>query len=377
MTVLGDTHLRDVGLHNDAFYETHLPAPVYALRKLLRPLLDRELPLITALQNAVSACNLPFITTYFLYTANLGSHLFYVLVLPLPAWLGALHLTRDVVFVLGLGIYLTGLFKDLLSLPRPPSPPTVRYTMSSYTSSEYGCPSSHAANATALITILALYHTDSNFYPLHILYWTTIVFGRVLCGMHGIVDVSIGAIIGLLTVLIRSATRSIHDSLVLTSTSPLVPISLLALYYSLIYFHPIPLEGCPCFEDSVAFIAVLAGLDLAYWTISYSSSVTSPLLSNHPARIPYSFEIQGISGTLIRLVVGVALVVLWRTIAKPIATTIISTLRRENPALQTPTPHCYAELPRTDTRVFVKFVVYAGIPLVVLYSTLIFNPLSI
>lgn len=373
MTVLGDTHLRDVGLHDDAFYRSRLSAPVFAVRSLLKPILDAELPLLTKVQNWATQ-RPQFFTNYFLYTANLGSHLFYVLVLPLPAWFGALELTRDVVFVLGAGIYFTGLVKDLLSLPRPYSPPIVRRTMSSYTSSEYGCPSSHSANATALILILALYHTDSSYYPIHIIYWITIIAGRIICGMHGLLDISIGILVGLFTVLIRVITRSIHDSLVFNQSSPLVPISLVAIYYSLIYFHPIPLEGCPCFEDSVAFIAVLAGLDLAIWTISYTSPPAS--IYNHPARIIYSFQDLGILRTIARLIVGVSIVVLWRTIAKPLATSIISKLRREDTSTKS-TPICWAELPRTDTRIFVKFIVYAGIPFVVFYSPLILNPLGI
>ncbi|CAI4590581.1 AIF_collapsed_G0032190.mRNA.1.CDS.1 [Saccharomyces cerevisiae] len=77
-------------------------------------------------------------------------HMFYVIVLPMPVWLGYRDLTRDMIYVLGYSIYLSGYLKDYWCLPRPKSPPVDRITLSEYTTKEYGAPSSHSANATAV-----------------------------------------------------------------------------------------------------------------------------------------------------------------------------------------------------------------------------------
>ena len=126
--------------------------------------------------------------------------------LPPPIWFGGSYLTRDLVYVLGLGIYLTGFLKDFFCLPRPRSPPLHRITMSSYTTQEYGFPSSHLANATGvslllLIKILSLENvSNTTYYSLIVgllLYYISLIFGRLYCGMHGFLDIIIGGLVGL------------------------------------------------------------------------------------------------------------------------------------------------------------------------------------
>lgn len=381
-TTLADTHLQDVGLADDHFYKSHLHPLVYTLRSFLRPYIDYELPFIERVQSYHNT----ILTWYFLLTSNVGSHTFYVIMLPLPVWLGNLELARDLVSVLGLGIYFTGFVKDLLSLPRPRSPPIKRLTMSHYTAKEYGCPSSHSANATA-VTIILFLHTMSTpnvspiLYSLFFLYWFSLIAGRIYCGMHGLVDIITGCLIGLFTVVLRLSTKQFHDLQILTSTSPvLTPLLLSVMYYAFIYFHPIPLEGCPCYEDSVAFIAVLMGLDLGYWSLSRSTPYLplSKIYPTHVANIPYSFADFGITFTVLRVLVGVILVVAWKSFAKPASTKLIHLLRNEDPKMgKITTVKCFANIPRTDTRIFVKCIVYAGIPIVVIYTKFLLTAINL
>jgi sphingosine-1-phosphate phosphatase 1 len=379
MSELKDTHLQDVGLCSESFYKASLNPLTYTIRSFLHPLINIELPLLQYIQSFHNN----WLTNYFLYTANVGSHTFYNLMLPFLPWFGSVHLCRDLIIVLGLGIYFTGMVKDSLCLPRPHSPPLKRLTMSHYTSKEYGCPSSHSANATSVCIVLFLHIFDNssineNFktiiYFFLSLYWFTIIIGRMYCGMHGLLDISIGCIIGLLTVLLRYSTKSYYDYLCLSSSSPIyIPLIIISIYYSLIYFHPIPLEPCPCFEDSIAFIAVLLGLDLAYWSLSTSDAPLNTLYQIHNAKFNYNYNNLGFFGTLGRIIIGILLVLIWKLSAKPLFTNIIRYLRNEKPQQD----KCYAYMSRYDTRIIVKFIVYSGIPIVVLYSKCVFTFLNL
>lgn len=389
---LTDTHLHDVGLHPESYYDSRLPFYAAFMRRQLLPLVKLELPLLEKIQQFHSH----WLTMYFLLTANVGSHTFYVIMLPMGVWLGSLNFTRDLVLVLGLGIYLTGAVKDLLCLPRPHSPPLERLTMSHYTAKEYGCPSSHSANATSVCIILFLHIYNNDFfsapvkqslYVSLVVYWITLVVGRLYCGMHGLVDVVTGALVGIATVLLRMATKNFWDYTLLSNNDTLLtkisPLLLVGFYYSLIYFHPTPVEPCPCFEDSIAFIAVLLGKDLAdnsMRPIESAESLSLTLMDiyqTHPAKHDYEWARSGIILTLMRVIVGVTLVMIWKAIAKPLFTFLIRKLRNE-PTVKTTTPEPpFAFISRTDTKIFVKFIVYTGIPTVAVYSMYAFRFLGL
>lgn len=365
-----DTHLVDVGLAEDALYRRAMNPVLYKIRHKIRPYIDYELPILEYIQSF----HRNWLDQYFMYSANVGSHTFYVLMLPLPAWCGSLNLLRDLVQVLGLGIFLTGVVKDMLNLPRPTSPPLKRLTMSHYTSKEYGCPSSHSANATS-VSMVILIHTLSSELSLFwkstvilitIGYWITLLLGRLYCGMHGLVDVLSGTLVGILTVFLRMLTKPFWDSKVLQHSS-YWPLFIVGLYYSLIYFHPTPVEQCPCFEDTVAFIAVLMGLDLVGWTLA--SPTTSTDYSSHPVKLSVP---KSLSALVLRFLIGVPAVVLWKTLAKPLATSLVAKLRPMDSNQQ-----CFAFLRRTDTRIIVKFVVYGGIPFAAIFAKYIFEWLNI
>src|SRR5271167_220131 len=108
------------------------------------------------------------------------------------------------VHILASGVFFTGFIKDMVSLPRPLSPPLHRITMSGSAALEYGFPSTHSANAVS-VAVYALFtiHSpdcqlqDSTKLILELTsyaYALSITIGRLYCGMHGFVDVIIGSI---------------------------------------------------------------------------------------------------------------------------------------------------------------------------------------
>ncbi|ODV96618.1 hypothetical protein PACTADRAFT_28723, partial [Pachysolen tannophilus NRRL Y-2460] len=325
----------DSGKMPAPYYEKKLSFLRFKIRSLLLPIVLREETILYKIQKNLRS---PITDLYFAWTANLGSHTFYVLMLPLPLWFGYCQVGRDLIFVLGFGIYFTGVVKDYLCLPRPASPPLHRITMSHYTSKEYGCPSSHSANATGVVLVclnhlFTIKHSLSNSALIlsvifFCIYYFSLVFGRIYAGMHGFTDIIIGSIIGTLVFIIRHFTHDLWDSIVY-SGNWLVPILLISFYYSLVYFHSIPAENCPCFDDSVSFIGVLLGLELAYWNYSKSSFIIPEGGIENYCVIPYSFKQIGLFKSILRVIVGVTTVLSWKAISKPLLRKIISPIYKK------------------------------------------------
>ncbi|EER31657.1 conserved hypothetical protein [Candida tropicalis MYA-3404] len=323
-------HSNDAGNQSNDHYKARLSPFRYKMRSLLLPLIREETAILAKMQNAIRC---PLLDFYFAWTANLASHTFYVLMLPQPSWFGGSHMTRDLVYVLGLGIYFTGFLKDYFCLPRPRSPPLHRITMSSYTTEEYGFPSSHSANATGVSLLLLLRIINSKglstttYYSLILglgVYYTSLIFGRLYCGMHGFLDVIVGGAVGSLVALFRHYFGVQWDELIFGSSLGMIfsAVLIITMFVLLIHIHSEPVDDCPCFDDSVAFIGVLIGLDLAH-LVSFR---TGYFARTNPERDPYLVPYDpnaGVMNHILRLVLGVFLVVTWKAISKPVVFTIL------------------------------------------------------
>lgn len=331
---------KDAGNRPNNHYKHKLSPLRYAIRSFCLPIVRKETNILAALQDRVRT---PTLDIYFAWTANLASHTFYVLMLPPLFWFGASTMGRDLVFVLGMGIYVTGFLKDFLCLPRPRSPPLHRITMLSYTAQEYGWPSSHSANATSVALVLLsrlMGLKDSlsavSYYALALLlalYYFSLIVGRLYCGMHGFVDVLTGFAIGVTLFLVRYSIGETYDRWLLFSESrnaswlgmALTVAFLVFGHLYLIHIYPEPVDDCPCFDDSVAFIAVLMGVDLSHYACALTNYFTPTNVDSDPLLIPFRFDC-GLLKMAARFVVGIALVVTWKLVLKPAIFTILPPL---------------------------------------------------
>lgn len=314
----------DSGNFPHIHYKTKVHPLRFRIRQALLPIIRAETAMLSSIQQKVRH---PALDHYFAWTANLASHTFYVLMLPLPIWFGYGKVTRDLVYLLGYGIFVSGYIKDFCCLPRPRSPPLHRITMSGYTAKEYGFPSSHAANATAVSVLIMmriwehrdLFSSASALWGawfILFVYYISLVLGRLYCGMHGFADIAIGAFIGTSLYILRSLTWRWFDALILGGPSYTL-LGSVAFNYALIYFHVSPVDDCPCYDDSVAFIGVIIGLDAAQWGFcrtSLRADLTDPIHLN----MVYSFAKSGIWRSGLRVVLGVVLVAGWKAVSKPI-----------------------------------------------------------
>ncbi|BFZ62601.1 Long-chain base-1-phosphate phosphatase [Saitoella coloradoensis] len=266
----------------------------------------------------------PILDVYFSYTALLGTHTFFMMFLPIIFWCGYTNFARAMIHVLAAGVFFSGMLKDYLCLPRPLSPPLERLNMSHSTALEYGFPSTHSTNAVsvalyALSTLASCGEDDLSpkvalgLKLVAVIYGVSVVFGRLYCGMHGFFDVMVGTGLGALIWWLRWTFRVQLDTFVYEGGWQ-VPFILIPLILILVRIHPEPADSCPCFDDGVAFAAVVLGVDIGVWVFANSNFAWS---SPSPATVPYLFSDLGLSKSALRIILGVILIFIWRAIAKP------------------------------------------------------------
>ena len=299
---------------------TKLPLWRYTPRQRLIPLVRWETPHLAALQKRVRS---PALDTYFSITANLGTHTFFMIVLPILFWCGYTSLGRGMVHVLASGVFFSGFLKDMWCLPRPLSPPLHRITMSRSAALEYGFPSTHSTNAmsVAVYALFMLHAPDSSVPPavnlgLEIVsccYAISIVLGRLYCGMHGFFDVIIGSALGASLSVVQCLYGNNFDHFIHTGSYK-APAAVILLILVLVRIHPEPADDCPCFDDSVAFAGVMIGVEMGNWHFGRSGRAWN---EPTPATVPFDLKILGWPKTIARIVIGVLMVFAWREIMKP------------------------------------------------------------
>ncbi|KAG0292345.1 hypothetical protein BGZ96_004305 [Linnemannia gamsii] len=307
------------GIAPEAYYDSQLSPLRASLRRLLLPYIRAETPILHSMQLKVRH---PILDVYFTTTAFSGNHTFFMIALPVLFWFGFSEIARGFTLIAAMGVYWAGFFKDYLCLPRPLSPPIVRLSRSKSTCLEYGFPSSHSTNAisVALFLYCHLLTTDPASWSPYtrelsifglVVYAVSIIYGRLYCGMHSITDCIGGTIIG---VGIWATQWTFRHTIEYYMVSPVwwVPPVVVATGIFLVSIIPDPVDNCPCFDDCVAFIAVLMGLipaSIHFASTSYSSNYPVP------ATIPYSTDLGFVKSAL-RLVFGVGTLFVWRLAAK-------------------------------------------------------------
>ncbi|CEG65226.1 hypothetical protein RMATCC62417_02054 [Rhizopus microsporus] len=268
---------------------------------------------------------------YFVWTANLGTHTFFMVFLPILIWFGNVGLGRNVCFLTASGVFWSGFLKDFLCLPRPLSPPVHRLTMSPSVALEYGFPSTHSTNSVS-VALFFISMACEKFTPesparlISILaclfYAASVVFGRIYCGMHSVTDCIGGAVLGYIVYWVQWTFKSHLDSLFTSDSYWIfmgIPICLM-----LVSLHPDPMERCPCFEDSVCFMGVVIGLMPGSWLCNQVDSCQAGLTSS----LSKEAGMMAILFLLLKLVIGVACLFIWRIACKKLCYYILPPIYR-------------------------------------------------
>ncbi|KAH7156943.1 hypothetical protein EDB81DRAFT_645744 [Dactylonectria macrodidyma] len=322
----------DAGLRSLDHYKRALPKWRYSLRQQLLPLIRMETPYLAWMQDKIRT---PALDSYFAITANLGTHTFFMIGLPICFWCGHAAFGKGLVHILAFGVFWTGFIKDFYSLPRPLSPPLHRITMSGSAALEYGFPSTHSANAVsvALLAILKLRSPDNTLPPtttlalefLSYFYAISIIFGRLYCGMHGFLDVIVGSVMGAAIAWLEFYWGPPLDQYMHESTW-LAPFVAGLIILVLVRIHPEPADDCPCYDDSVAFAGVVIGLEFGTWT--YGKIAVDPWETHAHGGSPIVISHLDWTTYIARLVFGVFVIFAWRETMKPLLLKLLPHLFR-------------------------------------------------
>ena len=225
--------------------------------------------------------------------------------------------------ILASGVFFSGFVKDMICLPRPLSPPLHRISKSASVALEYGFPSTHSTNAVS-VALYAIHAVQTSTDPstqsfapwvpyIAVFYATSIIIGRIYCGMHGFFDVVIGSLMGVILADFQIRFGELFDTWIATGPISNVLIAALIMLI-LVRIHPEPADNCPCFDDSVAFSGVFIGIQIGCWHFARTPySIDTPM----PSTAPFSIAALGWPVVVIRILLGVMTVFAWRAIAKP------------------------------------------------------------
>ncbi|KAF5380023.1 hypothetical protein D9615_006192 [Tricholomella constricta] len=227
-------------------YDVTLPRWRAVIRKGLVKTVKWESEVIARMQNLIRT---PWLDAYFVYTSSLGTHTFFMTVLPAFFFFGHNEMGRGLLLVLALGVYFSSFIKDLICSPRPFAPPVTRLTIGSH-HLEYGFPSTHSTNCVS-IALFFFGHVhrlastpasnNNSASPLEAgaslaepvisaqiytiittilsIYTFSIVFGRIYTAMHSFTDCAVGVALGAGIWWGQSSWSGIP--IVLTSSNPL------------------------------------------------------------------------------------------------------------------------------------------------------------
>lgn len=200
------------------------------------------------------------------FLSFLGTEEFYTPIVVLLEWVIDTRLARLFTILMGVGFYFTTFMKNILRLPRPPSPP-VQVLETTY---DWSLPSLHSVIGVMLPWYICLYiyqHYQLLNWEIFtmvtlITFWSTSVsFSRLYLGVHSPADIVSGVVPGTLMLLIYLSLDDTLDTFI--TSGSFVILKTLLFYIIMLRIHPA--SGSPTHSygetvicNSVAFGFVLA-----------------------------------------------------------------------------------------------------------------------
>ncbi|KAI9203370.1 phosphatidic acid phosphatase type 2/haloperoxidase [Polychytrium aggregatum] len=328
--------------HNHMHPKSTQPSPSSLkswLRSKMIAIVEAEQPVLQWLQHHPKLQAL-IVPSYHL--GFLGTHEFFVAVLPLLYWNHDFYTSHrefihSLTFLLLNSVIASGYLKDYFGLPRPSFSNMKRLSHESSHSLEYGMPSSHATQAS-VVSFFALiyfyfYAPAASNGPLYwlggaalLLYPFVMAFSRVLTGMHGFLDVSVGLLLGLVMAAAHAfGWMASMEHMISHTVWPAVWLTVPAAVLS-IAFHPEPDQACPCFHDSVAATSASIGALVGSWHYTHLIGVSNDIARSSPSPSPSPSWLVAVAVMTAKLVGGLVVVFLTRTLVKRLCGQILPLL---------------------------------------------------
>ncbi|XP_026347620.3 sphingosine-1-phosphate phosphatase 2 [Ursus arctos] len=214
----------------------------------------------------------------FRFSAALGQEVFYITFLPFTHWNIDPFLSRRLIVIWVLVMYIGQVAKDILKWPRPLSPPVVK--LEKRVIDEYGMPSTHAMAATVISFTLLISTMDRYQYPFALGLLMAVVFSTLVClsrlytGMHTVLDVLGGILVTAVLIVLTYPAWTLIDRL--DSASPLFPVCVIVVPFFLCYNYPASDCYSPTRADTTTILAAGAGVTLGFWVNHFFQLASAP-----------------------------------------------------------------------------------------------------
>eukprot|EP01087_Luapelamoeba_hula_P011896 TRINITY_DN3299_c0_g1_i1.p1 TRINITY_DN3299_c0_g1~~TRINITY_DN3299_c0_g1_i1.p1 ORF type:complete len:415 (-),score=39.54 TRINITY_DN3299_c0_g1_i1:81-1325(-) len=256
-----------------------------------------------------------FLHYLFVYGTAAGHELFYIIVLPFLYWMLDQRIGRRALVVWGTVFYVGQLLKDVLKLPRPPSPPAMR--LSNIYEAEYGMPSTHAMGALSLSMILVIAHYQAGYdfalwkgLALALTHTAVVCLSRLYMGAHSVADIVSGLVLSTLILIPFVVWGEAIDYWFATSGWVPVVVPLIAIVAVLIY--PKSQHWSESYGDTVTIIGVAAGSMVGIWSLGV------PAMDMSAESIPRQFRLNHntAEGIILQCLIGFVVVFITRAVLK-------------------------------------------------------------
>ena len=262
----------------------------------------------------------PRLNTAMKVISFLGEEEFYTPLVAAIVWLIDAKLGRLVTMLMALGFYIAGATKNLLCLPRPPSPvvPLERCN-------DWALPSHHAVlsvNVPWYIWFYVYLHANSvplaalvSLFVLTAMWSFLVMFSRMYLGVHSPADIVVGGILGCLLL-----AGWLHWDMYIDwylSSSATGSMVVLSVVLVLLYVHPDPHPTTYVFSETVCMAGVATGFALGR---AHCGGPAHSLTENRHA---YATNLSLCGCALARLLVGLAFLVAFKMAAAFLSKTLL------------------------------------------------------
>uniref|UniRef100_A0A8C4UC11 Sphingosine-1-phosphate phosphatase 2 n=1 Tax=Falco tinnunculus TaxID=100819 RepID=A0A8C4UC11_FALTI len=254
----------------------------------------------------------------FKFSAALGEEIFYITFLPFIYWNIDHSVSRRMIIIWSIVMYIGQVSKDILKWPRPLSPPVVKLEMR--TNAEYGMPSTHAMAATAISFSFLIATTNQYKYPFELGLVAAFVFSTLVClsrlytGMHTVLDVIGGALISAVLLVLLYPVWDVIDHLLLTS--PFCPLLSIVVPLVLCYNYPKLDYYSPTRGDTTTILGAGAGATVGFWL---NNRYAAPAYTSENFQLGFPLLTGKIVVVVLaRFFVGIIIVLLTRQLMKSV-----------------------------------------------------------
>ncbi|XP_036276723.1 sphingosine-1-phosphate phosphatase 2 isoform X1 [Pipistrellus kuhlii] len=261
----------------------------------------------------------------FRFSAALGQEVFYITFLPFTHWNIDSFLSRRLVIIWVLVMYIGQVAKDILKWPRPFSPPVVK--LEKRVIAEYGMPSTHAMAATAISFTLLISTMDRYQYPFALGLAMAVTFSALVClsrlytGMHTVLDVLGGILITAVLIVLTYPAWTLIDRL--GSASPLFPVCAIVVPFFLCYNYPVSEFYSPTRADTTTIVAAGAGVTTGFWINHFFQLVADPTealpVIQHIPPLTAGMLVLGLT----KFMVGIVLILLVRQVVQNLSLQVL------------------------------------------------------